>query len=356
MAEAAKECTRFRRMIKAAWREQWEEVRTLREELESHGVDVPVMVERAAERREGSVKELKAALASFRMATQVKVRMENMLKAGGATARAQERKLRAATKREINAVMERPTRGTIETVSTGRGDDMEVITDPTAVAAGCCEFGKRRTGSMQPKWLRRYDVAAEHEVWFSDGTTARSGRVMAIDDDGRYTVVGEAGDRHEQLKREQICHQWQLEKVSGDDGPDAAGAATCRDGRRVAEMVERLAAPEPGPVDTAILFRRNEEGREFRRRATAGALTPHGISRVPECFHDLLKHLAPPISKATGLPVHCTDYESMIDGDGAPRQFDFAAIRRKLGGIAKQKAPGLSGNDPDLYACMPDCW
>ena len=112
---------------------------------------------------------------------------------------------------------------------------------------------------------------------------------------------------------------------------------------------------EPGPIDTAILFRRSEEGREFRRRAAAGALPPRGISRVPECFHDLLKHLASPISKATGLPVHCTDYESMIDGDGAPHQFDFAAVRRKLGSIAKQKAPGLSGNGPDLYACMSDC-
>ena len=112
---------------------------------------------------------------------------------------------------------------------------------------------------------------------------------------------------------------WQLEEVSGDDGPDAAGTATRRDGRRVAETVERLAAVEPGPVDTAILFRRSEEGREFRRRAVAGKLTPHGISRVPECFHDLLEHLASPISKATGLPVHCTDYEPMIDGDSAPR-------------------------------------
>jgi len=46
----------------------------------------------------------------------------------------------------------------------------------------------------------------------------------------------------------------------------------------------------------------------------------------------------------------------MIGEDGAPRQFDFATIRRKLGSIAKQKAPGLSGNGPDLYACTPDCW
>ena len=80
------------------------------------------------------------------------------------------------------------------------------------------------------------------------------------------------------------------------------------------------------------------------------------VSRVPECFHDLFQHLASPISKTTGLPVHCIDYESMIDGAGAPRQFDFAKIRRKLGSIAKQKAPELSGNGPDLYACMPGCW
>ena len=113
---------------------------------------------------------------------------------------------------------------------------------------------------------------------------------------------------------------------------------------------------EPGPEDTAVLFRRNEEWREFRRRAVAGELTPHDISRVLECFHALLKHPASPISKIIGLPVHCTDYEPMIDEDGAPRQFDFATIRRKLGRIVKQKAPGLSGNGPDLYACMPDCW
>jgi len=257
-----------------------------------------------------------------------------MLKAGGSKARAQERKLRAATKREINAVMERPARGTIETVSTGRGDDMEVITDPVAVAAECCEFGKRRMGSMQPKWFRRYDVAAEHEVWFSDGTTARPGRVTAIDDDGRYTVVDEAGDRHEQLKREHICHQWQLEEVDGDDGPDAAGTSTCREGRRVAETVERLAAVEPGPVDTAILFRRDEEGREFRRRAVAGELTPRDISRVPECFHDLLKHLASPISKTTGLPVHCPDYEPALAVTGDEAQHSsllcVCAMRRWL--------------------------
>ena len=67
-------------------------------------------------------------------------------------------------------------------------------------------------GSMQPKWFRRYDVAAEHEVWFSDGTTARPGRVKAIDDDGRYTVVDEAGDRHEQLKRDRFATSGSLKR------------------------------------------------------------------------------------------------------------------------------------------------
>ena len=132
---------------------------------------------------------------------------------------------------------------------------------------------------------------AEHEVRFSDGVTARSGRVTAIDDDGRCIVVGDAGDQHEQLKREQVCHQWQLEETDSTDGPDAAGTATCRDGRRTAETVERLAVTKPRPEDTAILFRRNEEGREFRRRAVAGELAPHGSSRVPECFRVLFEPL-----------------------------------------------------------------
>ena len=88
-AEAAKDRTRFRRMIKAVWRERWEEVRTLREELKAHEVGVLVVVERT-ERREGIVKELTAALESFRRATHRKVRVNNMLKAGGSKARAQE--------------------------------------------------------------------------------------------------------------------------------------------------------------------------------------------------------------------------------------------------------------------------
>ena len=126
--------------------------------MEAHEVDVPVVIERTG-RRESMVKELKTALESFRRATHGKARTNNMLKVGGSKARAQERKLRAATKRGINAVMERPARGTIETVSTGRDDGMEVITDPAAVAAACCEFGKTHGIDAAQKWFRRYDVA-----------------------------------------------------------------------------------------------------------------------------------------------------------------------------------------------------
>ena len=34
----------------------------------------------------------------------------------------------------------------------------------------------------------------------------------------------------------------------------------------------------------------------------------------------------------------------------------FDNLRRKLGGIAKQKALGYSGSGPDLHAPMPDVW
>ena len=46
----------------------------------------------------------------------------------------------------------------------------------------------------------------------------------------------------------------------------------------------------------------------------------------------------------------------MVDESGAPRPIDMSTLRRKLSGIAKQKAPGLSGNGPDLYASQPDSW
>ena len=46
----------------------------------------------------------------------------------------------------------------------------------------------------------------------------------------------------------------------------------------------------------------------------------------------------------------------MVDEDGVPRIIDMAAVRRKLCSTAKQKAPRLTGNGPDLYAAQPSSW
>ena len=55
--------------------------------------------------------------------------------------------------------------------------------------------------------------------------------------------------------------------------------------------------------------------------------------------------------------VKSADYVSSTIGDGGqPRLFTRTIMRRKLGKIAKGKAPGFSGNGPDLYASLPDEW
>ena len=107
-------------MIKAVWREEWSEVHELRDELEEAGLRPPHVREVSTE-RENVVRELRKFLKATRRSTQGKQRTENLLQSGGKSAAAQERKLRAATKREINAVMERPPRTTIDSLATGRG-------------------------------------------------------------------------------------------------------------------------------------------------------------------------------------------------------------------------------------------
>ena len=84
--------------------------------------------------------------------------------AGVSTARAQERKLRAAAKRNISAVMERSPRGALEPVTVGAGDGVDVLTDPADVVVECCEFSARRMSTMQPKWFRKYAVTEGHAV------------------------------------------------------------------------------------------------------------------------------------------------------------------------------------------------
>ena len=89
-------------MIKAVWREEWSEAHELRDELEEAGLKPPHVREVSTE-RENTVRELRKFIKVTRGTTQGKQHTENLLQSGGKSAAAQERKLQAATKREINA-------------------------------------------------------------------------------------------------------------------------------------------------------------------------------------------------------------------------------------------------------------
>ena len=54
--------------------------------------------------------------------------------------------------------------------------------------------------------------------------------------------------------------------------------------------------------------------------------------------------------------MRSSDFANMQDDSDAPRLTTVAIMRRKLGRIAQGKAPGFSGNGPDLHAALPDCW
>ena len=123
------------------------------------------------------------------------------------------------------------------------------------------------------------------------------------------------------------------------------------------EHVKRLAAMDRSRVDvTALLFRRGEAGRRCRARAVKGELADDDITQLPSCFHELLDDLKSPVSGRTGATVKSSDFANMVDDLGAPRLITVAIMRRKLGKVAKGKAPGFSGNGPGLYAPLPDCW
>ena len=148
---SAAHCTRLRLLIKLVWRSEWAVAAQLRDELIGDGARVPTIAN-DDDLRELSVINLRESLRVVRLEVHGRQRVNNMLKSSITTARAQEEnKLRAAAKRDINAVMERSPRGAIESVTVGTGDGVDVLTDPVAVAVKCCEFSARRMGSMQPK-------------------------------------------------------------------------------------------------------------------------------------------------------------------------------------------------------------
>ena len=173
---AAGNCTRTRLLVKLALRSKLAAAARLRDELTDDGVRVATIVE-DEDLRELTVKTLRESLRVVRIEVHGRQRASSMLKAGVTTARAQERKLRAAAKRDINAVMECSPRGAIESVTVGTGDGADVLTHPSDVAVECCEFSARRMSTMQPKWFRKYNVAGGHTVWVVTGNRTRHGLV-----------------------------------------------------------------------------------------------------------------------------------------------------------------------------------
>ena len=94
-------------MIKHILKRQYDDADALRQQLSSEGI---------------TIKKLRESPRVVRLDVHDRQRAGSMLRVGVTTARAQERKLRAATKRDINAVMKRSPRGAIESVTVGAGE------------------------------------------------------------------------------------------------------------------------------------------------------------------------------------------------------------------------------------------
>ena len=62
----------------------------------------------------------------------------------------------------------------------------------------------------------------------------------------------------------------------------------------IAHHIENIAVPPELPADTALIFRREGNGRACRRRAVLGELTGDVRSQIPPCFAPLLTHLKRP--------------------------------------------------------------
>ena len=145
--------------------------------------------------------------------------------------------------------MERPCRTTLSAVTVGTRQGVEVLTEPTQVAQGCCDYGTRRFGSMEPKWFRPHDVAEGHEVYAVDGDSVAKGTVASIDNDGHYVVRLDA-DGSVACARSDVCH------VSVSTTTPTAQAV-----RETAEL------RHDDDRNTVKLFSRSAEGRRTRQRA-----------------------------------------------------------------------------------------
>ena len=120
--------------------------------LESEGV--PIGVINPAMPKPELLAHLIAVRRQLRKNLQGKRRMQMVNDSGTASTKPLGQRKRAATKREVDAIMERPCRSTLSAVTVGSGQHVDVLTEPTEVAQECCEYGTRRFGSMEPKWFR----------------------------------------------------------------------------------------------------------------------------------------------------------------------------------------------------------
>ena len=156
----ALQCKRLRRLMRFVHRRKLSESVALRGELERDGVVVgDVRMVPGGEDAGAIVSRLEGILECKRKKLHGRKRTQYILDAGGASTKSQEKKRRAATKRDVNAAMEKPVRGAIATVTIGAGDEAEVLTQPIEVAKECSEWGARCMSLMQPKWFCRLDVA-----------------------------------------------------------------------------------------------------------------------------------------------------------------------------------------------------
>ena len=184
---------------------------------------------------------------------------------------------------------------------------------------------------MQPKWFRKYGIIEGHTVWVALGDQTRRGIVKRIDNDGHYTLQYD-GDEHTTsgVRRGTMCLEWQLGRSAAALNrrwKRRRGPTGDVERPRMARYIENMATPPDLPGDTALLFRRDAEGRACRMRAVLGRLTDYGRSHVPPCFAAILSYLERPTSRATGAKVRESDYVSMIDDDGVPRTIDRPTAR-----------------------------
>ena len=161
--------------------------------------------------------------------------------------------------------------------------------------------------------------------------------ILAIDNDGHYTVRHHADDStHKGAWRALLCIESAFERPSAAD-------------------ITSLTTTDR-PEDTALLMRRNADGRRCRLRATKSTLRPQDTADIPAQFWPLLPHF-----RRKGIPsseerVQQSDYSNMLAADGSPKPVELVEWQRKMGDIAKGKAPGYSGKTPGLYAPLPICW